>query len=231
MEKRILLIEDEAGLRLTLNDRLEAEGYCVTSADNGLEGLNLARTCKPDVIILDIMLPQMDGFTVCETLRKEENQTPIIMLTAKDQIEDKMNGFQLGANDYLSKPFDLSELVARIQVQMRNVATLNKLRSTPIKSKTSNVEIDLKHGFMIVSGKKITLIPKEIKILEFFYHNENKIISREQLLHVVWGYEGVVSTRTIDVHIARLRQKIGDTGDVPKYFQTVRGVGYKFIAP
>ncbi|MGL4983057.1 MAG: response regulator transcription factor [Treponemataceae bacterium] len=231
MEKQILLIEDEPGLRMTMCDRLEAEGYSVTTAETGLEGLASARDSKPDVIVLDVMLPGMDGFSVCENLRKEGNNTPIIMVTAKGQIEDKIVGFQLGADDYLPKPFEMPELLARIQVQVRRSEALKSVKAVSIKTKSSDVKIDLKRGFVTVKGTEIALLAQEIKLLEFFYSNEGDIVSREQLLQAVWGYEGVVSTRTIDVHVARLRQKLGDVGDVPKYIQTVRGVGYKFISP
>ncbi len=227
--KKILLVEDEAGLLLTLTDRLESQKYAVDTAETGPQGLEKARNPDYDLILLDVMLPELDGFTVCKTLRGEKVNTPIIMLTAKSQLDDKVTGLKLGADDYVTKPFEVQELLARIEVQIRRGTALKGI--TIPESVSDNLIVNLQRGYISLDGVEQVLLAQEIKLLEFFYKNQNEVISRETLLETVWDYEGSVSTRTVDVHIARLRQKLGDTGDVPKYIQTIRGVGYKFIAP
>ena len=229
MKKSILIVEDEFGLRTGLSDSLEAEGFEVSLAENGLDGLETARKGDFSLILLDVMLPEMDGVTVASTLRKENCLTPIIMLTAKSQLDDKVTGLRSGADDYMTKPFDMEELLARIEVQIRRGEASKKAKK--VVSKNPDLTIDLKRGFVVVKGEERQLYDQEIRLLDFFFQHEGEILDREQLLEAVWSYNGDPSTRTVDVHIARLRQKIGDVGDAAKYIHTVRGKGYKFTAP
>ncbi len=230
MTKHILLIEDEEGLRMTLQDRLEAEKYAVETAGTGTEGLELAKSGRFDLIILDIMLPGIDGFSVCRQLRQAGIQSPVLMLTAKSLLQDKVTGLKLGADDYLTKPFEMEELIARAGAQLRRGEASKQAVETTVKENASLI-IDLKRGYISNHGTEYPLLAQEIKLLDYLYRHQGEIISRESLLNSVWGYEGDISTRTVDVHIARIRQKLGDIGDVPKYIQTVRGIGYKFFAP
>ncbi|MBQ5780416.1 MAG: response regulator transcription factor [Spirochaetaceae bacterium] len=229
MAKSILIVEDEVGLRNGLSDSLEAEGFEITLAENGAEGLEIARNTEFSLILLDVMLPEMDGVTVAKILREENCYTPIIMLTAKSQLDDKVTGLRSGADDYMTKPFDMEELLARIDVQIRRGEAAKKAQK--VVSKKSELTVDLKRGFVVVKGEERQLYDQEIRLLDFFYKHEGEILDREQLLEAVWSYNGDPSTRTVDVHIARLRQKIGDVGDAAKYIHTIRGKGYKFTAP
>lgn len=230
MSKKILLVEDEEGLRLTLGDRLVSDGYHVIEATTGSEGIKLGMNETIDLIILDLMLPEVDGFSVCKELRKSQVFTPIIILSAKCQVEDKVKGFKVGADDYITKPFEMTELLARIDVQIRHREALKAAHDIPKQQEQPQLVINLRHGYMVVKGVQTPLLAQEIKLLDYFYLHEGEVVSREKLLDEVWGYEEKVSTRTIDVHVARLRQKMQDD-EVPQYIQTVRGIGYKFIAP
>jgi DNA-binding response OmpR family regulator len=226
--KRILLVEDEAGLRMTLEDRLSAEGYAVQTASAGGEGYSLAAAGQFDIILLDIMLPEMDGFTVCTKLRDENITTPVIMLTAKSQLDDKLTGLAIGGDDYITKPFEMQELLARIEALLRRIDTTRKDACSGSESRESDISIDFRQGCIFVRGKKTMLLAQEIKLLGYFSEHPGEIIKRADLLSSVWGYDSNITTRTIDVHIARLRQKLGDVGDAPRYIQTIRGIGYKF---
>lgn len=223
MAKRILIVEDEKGLLVTLVDRLETEGYTVITAEDGNEGLKKVLQKDYDLVLLDIMLPGKDGYEIASRLRSSGSSKPIIFLTAKNQLDDKIKGFRIGADDYLCKPFEMKELLARIEALLR--------RTGVQKRKNEDIKIDLEHACVFVRGKKESLLSQEIKLLHYFYEHEGEVVLRSTLLASVWGYDSHMSTRTIDVHIARLRQKLDDVGDVPKYIQTVRGKGYKFIAP
>jgi len=223
MTKKILVVEDEKGLLLTLADRLETEGYTVITAEDGNSGLNKVLHTEYDLVLLDVMLPGKDGFEIASKLRASGSTKPVIFITAKNQIDDKIQGFRTGADDYLCKPFEMKELLARIEALLRRAGTQNK--------KNHDIKIDLEHGLIFIKGKKENLLSQEIKLLQYFYEHEGEVVLRSTLLASVWGYDSNMSTRTIDVHIARLRQKLGDVNDVPKYIQTVRGKGYKFTAP
>lgn len=231
---KILLVEDETGLRLALADRLTAEGYHVVEAKTGSEGLELGRNERINLIILDVMLPEVDGFAICQNLRAEGITTPIIILSAKTLQQDKLTGLKLGADDYVSKPFDMNELIARVEVQFRRGQALKETQNMP-EYQTPELVINLRRGFMLVKGEEVPLLAQEIRLLDYMFLHEREILSRKKLLEEVWGYEAKeqlnLSTRTIDVHVARLRQKMGDIGDSAKYIQTIRGIGYKFIAP
>lgn len=230
MSNKILMIEDELGLIMTVGDRLRSEGYDFHSCTNGIEGEKLAETGEWDLIILDIMLPGRDGFTICNNLRAAQYTTPILMLTARSQIDDKVNGFKMGSDDYLCKPFEMAELLARINALIKR-SEISTHAHGEQRSDTLNKIIDLKRGVICMDNTEYPLSAQEIKLLEYFYLHPQTIISREELLNSVWGYDTDISTRTIDVHVARLRQKLGDVKDVPKYIHTIRGIGYKFTPP
>ncbi len=222
---KILLVEDEAGLILTLTDRLVAEGFAVKSAADGESGLNLALSENFDLIILDVMLPRKNGYDVCRDLRQKSINTPILMLTAKGELFDKVLGLKLGADDYLTKPFEIIELLARIEALLRRAPKAN---NSPDAFSFGDVSIDFKRAEISKNSQTIELSAMEFKLLQFLIENRGAVHSRNQLLDEVWGYDAMPSTRTVDVHIAWLRQKLEDNPKYPQYIQTVHGFGYKF---
>ncbi|MEQ8578139.1 MAG: response regulator transcription factor [Balneola sp.] len=228
MMARILLIEDEPGLVMTLQDRLVDENYEVESANDGEEGFQKAKSDDFDVIVLDLMLPKKSGLDVCRDLRQAKVETPIIMLTAKGQVVDKVLGLKLGANDYMQKPFEMMELLARIEVQLRKKTSEKKSSASGIVA-FGDTEINFQSIEVKKEGEKISLSSKEFQLLKFMIENEGVILSRDQLLNEVWGYDAVPSTRTVDVHIAWLRQKLEADSGYPKHILTVHGFGYKFV--
>lgn len=230
MASKILMIEDESALVMTVGDRLIAEGYEFDSSPDGIDGEKKAIAGGYDLILLDVMLPGKDGFSLCRSLRNEKINTPVLMLTARSQISDKVEGLKLGADDYLCKPFDMAELIARIEALIRRAEAAALALDTTEKT-NGDLFIDLKRGFITFKGTEFSLSAQEIKLLDYFYRHSDTIISREELLNSVWGYDSDITTRTIDVHVARLRQKMGDVKDIPKYIHTVRGIGYKFTPP
>ncbi len=225
MPGKILMIEDERGLVLTVGDRLVAEGYEFSSCMNGTEGETVALAGGYDLLILDLMLPGKDGFEICKSVRDSGSTVPILMLTARNSTEDKVSGLKLGADDYLAKPFEMAELVARIGALLRRAETLSRSKASV------ELVIDLKRGIIAGKDGEHPLSAQEIKLLDYFYRHKDAIISREELLNTVWGYDSNITTRTIDVHVARLRQKMGDVKDVTRYIHTIRGIGYKFTPP
>jgi len=228
--KKILLVEDEEGLVLTLKDRLQEENYEVTHAGDGEEGLKYAQNGGFDLIILDLMLPKKGGLDICRDLRRQDVQTPIIMLTAKGQVVDKVLGLKLGANDYLAKPFEMMELMARIEVQLRSSSQRNTSSAGNGKEISfSDVKVNFETGEITKNDEKITLSAKEFHLLRFLINNEGLILTRDQLLNEVWGYDALPSTRTVDVHIAWLRQKLENDSRHPRHILTVHGMGYKFV--
>lgn len=230
MKGKILMIEDEPGLVLTVGDRLVAGEYSFDSSSDGITGEAKAETGPWDLILLDVMLPGRDGFSVCKNLRAKGVMTPILMLTAKSQTDDKVTGLRIGADDYLCKPFDMAELEARVEALLRRAeASAHAIDINP--KQTGDLTIDLKRGFIQNKDTEYPLSAQEIKLLDYFYRHVDTIISREELLNSVWGYDSEITTRTIDVHVARLRQKLGDVKDIPKYIHTIRGIGYKFTPP
>jgi DNA-binding response OmpR family regulator len=230
MQNKILMIEDESGLVLTVGDRLVADGYSFDSASDGISGEQKAESGSWDLILLDVMLPGRDGFEICKNLRAKGILTPILMLTAKSQTIDKVSGLRIGADDYLCKPFEMIELEARIEALLRRAeASAHAIDINPKQS--GDLVIDLKRGFILNKENEYPLSAQEIKLLDYFYRHVDTIISREELLNSVWGYDSEITTRTIDVHVARLRQKLGDVKDIPKYIHTIRGIGYKFTPP
>jgi two-component system alkaline phosphatase synthesis response regulator PhoP len=228
MSKRILLVEDEPGLVMTLSDRLRSEGYTVEAAGDGDTGLNRALNELYDLIILDVMLPQRNGFDVCRDLRQQRNQTPVIMLTARNQIVDKVVGLKLGADDYLAKPFEMIELLARVEALLRRAPGESPQAEVGVYE-FGQVQIDLRRSEVRRSGATVDLSALEFRLLRYFVEHRGETLSRDTLLNEVWGYNALVSTRTVDVHVAWLRQKLEEHPRHPKYILTVHGLGYKFI--
>jgi DNA-binding response OmpR family regulator len=225
---RILLIEDEPGLVMTLTDRLSLQGYTVDTATDGQSGLEKARSNSYDLILLDVMLPRLNGFELCRRLREEKIATPVLLLTARGQLEDKVHGLQLGADDYLTKPFEFMELVARIEALLRRARMAATASSQPQLVRFGNVEVNLRSGVVTVDGKPVSLSAREFQLLRFLLEHEGQVVSREELLRQVWGLQFVPITRTVDVHMTWLRQKLEPNPKYPRYLLTVRGLGYKF---
>jgi two-component system alkaline phosphatase synthesis response regulator PhoP len=223
--KRVLLIEDEPGLVMTLTDRLRIEGYEVVSAVDGPSGLDRAISGPWDVILLDVMLPGMSGFDICRAVRQQRIATPIIMLTARGQVVDRVLGLKLGADDYLTKPFDMMELLARIEVQLRRTAASP---SGAHQYAFGNIVIDTRKAEVTRDHAIIDVPAREFLLLKYFIEHRGETLSRERLLNDVWGYHSMPSTRTVDVHVAWLRQKIEPNAKHPQYILTIHGLGYKF---
>jgi two-component system, OmpR family, alkaline phosphatase synthesis response regulator PhoP len=224
----ILLIEDEPGLVMTITDLLTADGHRVESVSDGDAGLARATQEKFSLIILDVMLPKKTGFEVCRQLRQAGIDTAILMLTAKTQVVDRVVGLKLGADDYLTKPFDPAELLARVEALLRRV---NKENRANVRSfRFGDVEIDFERAEVRKSGQPLALAAKELQLLRYLVNHRDRVVPRDEILQEVWEYDSEVSSRTIDVHIAWLRQKL-DNPQNPKFIQTVRGKGYRFTQP
>jgi len=222
-KEKILIVEDEKDIREMVRYNLQKEGYTASVAQNGYDGVSLAKKERPDLVILDLMLPDIDGFEVCRLLKKNEitNQIPIIMLTAKSREADRVAGLELGADDYVTKPFSPRELVARIRaVLRRNISAQPRAKIT-----AGVLNIDVVKHRIFVSGKEILLTYTEFKLLQFMVQRPGVALSRSKLLDGVFGYDSDVYDRTIDAHIKSLRRKLGK---IKKYIETVRGVGYRF---
>ena len=226
MHDNILLVEDEEALRMTLGDRLRSEGYVVEYATNGDEGLEKATGLPMDLIILDIMLPRKNGFTVCRDIRQAGLITPILMLTARGQTADKVNGLKIGADDYVTKPFDMRELMARVEALLRRAP--NSPVTHPGAYQFGSVHVDLRGTEVTRDGKGVNLSAREFQLLRYLIEHRGATLSREELLKEVWGYNANMFTRTVDVHIASLRQKLENDPKQPKFILTVQGLGYKF---
>jgi two-component system OmpR family response regulator len=225
---KILIIEDEDTLREMLKYNLESEGYTVSVAGNGKVGLELAQSQSPDLVILDIMLPEIDGFEVCKRLRRDMI-VPILMLTAKEEEVDKVLGLELGADDYMTKPFSMRELKARVKAMLRRVSMLQQEAQGNSDIITSgNMTIDLSRHRVSLGDTTIQVNPKEFDLLAYLARNKGYVFSRDQLLDRVWGYDFSGDTRTVDVHMRWLREKIEVEPSKPVRLITVRGIGYKF---
>jgi len=227
MAKHILIVDDEAHMRMGLKDNLEFEGYEVSEAVDGVDALEKVKEKNPDVIVLDVMMPNLSGFEVCKTLRKEGNDTPIILLTAKGEEIDKVLGLEIGADDYVQKPFSLRELMARIKAILR--------RSVITTEISDHVEIGLlsinfKEYQASRNGQEEKLSHKEFEILHYLLDHKNEIVDRHDLLKNVWGYNEQPTTRTVDNFIVKLRQKIEEDPHNPKHIITIHGVGYKLLS-
>ncbi|MCW5948873.1 MAG: response regulator transcription factor [Pyrinomonadaceae bacterium] len=225
---RILLVEDESGLVMTLTDRLRTEGYDVVTATDGDEGLSIALEGNLSAIILDVMLPKKNGFDVARDLRQQGVETPILMLTAKGEIIDKVLGLKLGADDYMTKPFEMAELLARLEALIRRSSTQDQNTVNGV-FRFGEIDVDLQRAEVRKRGEAIELSAMEFRLLQFFLNNRGVVHSRDDLLDAVWGYDSMPTTRTVDVHIAWLRQKLEENPKRPKHIQTVHGMGYKFI--
>jgi two-component system alkaline phosphatase synthesis response regulator PhoP len=227
ISKRVLLVEDEPGLVLTLTDRLKSDGYEVGTASDGHAGLERATRERWDVILLDVMLPGASGFDVCRDLRQRGVTTPVIMLTARGQVVDKVLGLRLGADDYVTKPFDMLELSARMEVQMRRRAASSPGAATQYSF--GEIGVDFRKAEVRRSGQAIDMSAREFLLLKYFIEHREATLSRDELLNEVWGYHSMPSTRTVDVHVAWLRQKIEPNPRHPQYVLTIHGMGYKFV--
>lgn len=224
----ILLVEDDVTLAETLRYNMEREGYAVLLAGDGVQGLELARRDQPDLVVLDIMLPRLDGFSVCRILRHESN-VPIIMLTARQDEVDRIAGLELGADDYLSKPFSLGELLARIRAIMRRSERQPRMSREVLEAGTLRVDTSSRRAWR--DGRELALPQKEFDLLACLIRNHGIALTRDLLLERVWGLDFIGDSRTVDVHIRWLREKIELDPGRPRYIQTVRGVGYRFEAP
>jgi len=225
---KILLVEDEAGLIITLTDRLRSEGFDVKSATDGEQGLSFALNESFDLIILDVMLPKKNGLDVCRDLRQKNVTTPILMLTAKGETIDKVLGLKLGADDYLTKPFEVMELLARIEALLRR--SPQTTNNSPDAFRFGDVQIDFRRAEVSRNNQPIDLSAIEFKLLQFLIENRGAVHSRDKLLDEVWGYDAMPTTRTVDVHVAWLRQKLETNPKHPQFIQTVHGLGYKFVS-
>jgi len=226
MNSRILLVEDEPGLVLTVSDLLSTEGYEVETAADGESGLAKASGRNYDLVILDVMLPRKTGFDVCRQLRQAGNDAAILMLTAKSQVVDRVVGLKLGADDYLTKPFDPAELLARVEALLRRVQKQDRI---PIQSfQFADIEVDFERAELLKRGQPVSMAGKELQLLRYLIDNRGRVVPREEILQNVWEYNSDVTSRTIDVHVAWLRQKLEDNPQNPKHIHTIRGKGYRF---
>jgi len=222
---RLVLVDDDANLRHTLGYTLRQEGFEVISAEDGERGLEMFRQSRPDVVVLDVMLPKLDGFEVCRRIRRESD-VPILMLTARDTELDKVVGLELGADDYLAKPFSTRELVARVRALLRR--TRQAVAPVGERLASEGLLLDAGRHRVTLDSREIALKPKEFDLLAFFMAHPGQVFGREQLLASVWGYDFAGDSRTVDTHVKTLREKLGDDAERPHWIDTVRGVGYRF---
>jgi two-component system alkaline phosphatase synthesis response regulator PhoP len=227
MNESILLIEDEESMRVFLGDRLRSEGYSVENGKDGVEGLEKATSTPFDLIVLDLMLPGMNGLDVCRRIRLAGMATPILILTARGQLQDKISGLKIGADDYVTKPFEIREVLARIEALLRR-AVPSDLR--PANFEFGPLKLDLSGTQVYLHGAPVTLSAREFQLLRYLVLHRGKTLTREELLRQVWGYSADAYTRTVDVHIASLRTKLATHPEGPTFIQTVKGLGYKFVA-
>ena len=227
LRRRILLVEDEESLVLTLTDRLVSEGYVVESATDGDAALRLGVNPALDLILLDVALPNRNGFDVCRDLRQRGVDTPILMLTARGQVIDRVLGLKLGADDYVTKPFDMMELLARIEALLRR----GRSGAAPTRDGYAfgAVRVDFRRAEVVRDGQPIDVSGLELKLLRYFVEHRGALLTRDELLDKVWGYDAMPVTRTVDVHVASLRQKLEPNPSRPEFIVTVHGMGYKFL--
>jgi two-component system alkaline phosphatase synthesis response regulator PhoP len=224
--KRLLLVEDEPGLVLTLTDRLTREGYAVESSPDGESGLERASREGFDLLLLDVTLPRLGGFDVLRELRRRGVETPVIMLTARGQLVDRVVGLKLGADDYVTKPFEIAELLARIEARLRRApASVHAAEG----HRFGDISVDFRRAEVTRAGVPVELSAREYQLLRYFVEHRGATLTREELLNEVWGYNAMPTTRTVDVHVAWLRQKIEPNPRHPQYILTVHGLGYKFV--
>ena len=223
---KILIVEDEPGMVAGLRDNFEFEGYQVLSAMDGVSGLERALRDSPDLVILDVMMPRMSGLDVCKQLKSKRPAIPIIMLTARGQEVDKVVGLELGADDYVTKPFSIRELLARVKAVLRRVGSVPKAQDSYT---FGDVEVNLQSCQVSRRGRSLDFSSKEFDLLKYFLSHPGEALTRDRLLEEVWGYDKFPTTRTVDAHIVRLRQKLEPKPDDPRFFLTVHGTGYKFV--
>ena len=225
---KVLVVDDEANLLHSVAYSLRREGHEVVTAADGEEALAKAQSEKPDAVVLDIMLPKIDGFEVCRRLRTEST-VPILMLTAKDSEIDRVVGLEIGADDYLTKPFSMRELIARVKAMLRRAGMVQtQPAAEPDVLRTSDLEVDLQRRRVLRQGEEIALKPKEFDLLAYLMARPGRVFTRDALLERVWGYEYGGITRTVDAHVRSIREKLGDDAESPRWIETVRGVGYRF---
>lgn len=237
MKKKVLVVDDEQSIVTLLKYNLQQAGYDVLTAMDGEEGLNLALTANPDVILLDLMLPKKDGMDVCKELRQQKVLTPILMLTAKDDEFDKVLGLELGADDYMTKPFSPREVIARIKAVLRRIQMQVPTSSDEVDEeedegiKIAELKVLPNYYEAYFKGELLELTPKEFELLLYLVKNKGRVLTRDQLLSAVWNYDFVGDTRIVDVHISHLREKIEENTKKPIYIKTIRGLGYKLEEP
>jgi two-component system, OmpR family, response regulator len=224
VEARVLVVDDEPNILELLSVSLRFQGFEVATASTGAEGLDTARTFRPDAVILDVMMPGMDGFGLLKRLRADGVDAPVLFLTAKDAVEDKISGLTLGADDYVTKPFSLRELTARVRAVLRRSATVEE--RLPSGYQGAQLNADFEAVAVSVDGSSVRLTRREFELLRYLVQNRNRVISRDRLLERVWGYDRLVETRSVDVHVGRLRNKLGMAG---RQIETVVGLGYRFV--
>jgi DNA-binding response OmpR family regulator len=222
---KILVVEDEPNMVAGLRDNFEFEGYEVITASDGIEGLQKALDESPDLMLLDVMMPRMSGLEVCRQLRAKRPTLPIIMLTARGQEVDKVVGLELGADDYVTKPFSIRELLARVKAILRRTSGPKNQEHHSF----GDVEVDLRKCRVVRAGRLLDVSSKEFELLKYFISHSGETLSRDRLLEDVWGYDNFPTTRTVDTHLVRLRQKLEPDPEQPQYFLTVHGTGYRFV--
>ena len=228
MAERILIIEDDPSILRGLQLNLGMEGYVVRSAADGATGLAMARSENPDLVVVDVMLPKLGGLEVVREIRAQDPDLPVLILSAKGQETDKVAGLQLGADDYMVKPFGLKELLARIDALLRRRRSRGETGETRAVRKAGDIELDLDSRKALVQGRELELTSREFDLLAFFVAHPDRVHSREQLMEAVWGSRYFGTTRTVDNFVARLRAHIGDDAESPRHLETVRGIGYRF---
>lgn len=230
MNRKVLIVDDERSIVDILRYNLEKNDMTAVCAYDGAEGLRLARECDPDVILLDVMLPEMDGFEVCRTLRAEGNNVPIIMITAREKETDKVFGLELGADDYITKPFSMRELLARVRTNMRRAASMAPAAAEEPgdQIKVKDLVIDRTRRAVYKNGKELELTQREYELIKFLAENPGRVMSREELMGSVWQYDYFGDLRAVDVAVRRLREKLEDNPSEPVYVMTKRGAGYYF---
>ena len=227
MGKTILIVEDDTGIRVILQDTLASQGYEVVTAENGIKGWELAKELRPDLVILDVMLPLMDGFEVCKRMRKEGITSPVMMLTVKDEEVDKVLGLELGADDYVTKPFSVKEVSARVKALLRRVEDYQNEMDV---YRFGDIELDFSKFESRKKGKDLGLTPLELRILKLMITRKGQVITRDEFLDHIWGVDNMlVSHRTVDSHIAHIRKKVEENPSRPRHIRSVHSIGYKFM--
>lgn len=224
---RVLVVDDEPNLRHSVGYALRQEGFDVVQAEDGEQGLAAFRSARPHLVILDVMLPAVDGFEVCRRIRRESN-VPVLMLTARGSELDRVVGLEIGADDYLVKPFSMRELVARVRAMLRRATYVNDQPSTADVVIRGDLEIDVARHLVLRDGVEVALRPKEFDLLLFLSRQPGRVFTRDQLLSAVWGLDHTGDSRTVDTHIKTLRDQLGDDAERPRWIETLRGVGYRF---